>query len=176
MISYLFTIHFYTLGGKHAFDSAVVLSLFPHGSVAPLSPQENPCPDKGAPYNPQQVQGRIREILGKYSNGFWVSKLPQIYRELYKQELPTETIKDLETWTHICTVRTTSLRVSFHSCVAKYNLLAVWCTTMSHFCVPFTVFFNFFMLEQWNSIAHYTSSPEKKTIFKPQFVSYSELR
>uniref|UniRef100_A0A671UV61 Tudor domain containing 7 b n=1 Tax=Sparus aurata TaxID=8175 RepID=A0A671UV61_SPAAU len=59
------------------------------------------------PYNPQQVQGRIREILGKYSNGFWVSKLPQIYRELYKQDLPTEAIKDLETWTHICTVEKT---------------------------------------------------------------------
>lgn len=73
----------------------------------PLSLHENPCSDKGAPYNPQQVQGRIREVLGKYSNGFWVSKLPQIYRELYKQELPTETIKDLETWTHICTVEKT---------------------------------------------------------------------
>ncbi|XP_041840743.1 tudor domain-containing protein 7B isoform X2 [Melanotaenia boesemani] len=62
---------------------------------------------KGKPYNPQQVQGRIREILGKYSNGFWVSKLPQIYRDLYKQDLPTEAIKDLETWTHICTVEKT---------------------------------------------------------------------
>uniref|UniRef100_A0A8C4GFV4 Tudor domain-containing protein 7B n=1 Tax=Dicentrarchus labrax TaxID=13489 RepID=A0A8C4GFV4_DICLA len=67
-------------------------------------PTENPGSGKGKPYNPQQVQGRIREILGKYSNGFWVSKLPQIYRELYKQDLPTESIKDLETWTHICTV------------------------------------------------------------------------
>uniref|UniRef100_A0A8C2ZAT3 Tudor domain containing 7 b n=1 Tax=Cyclopterus lumpus TaxID=8103 RepID=A0A8C2ZAT3_CYCLU len=62
---------------------------------------------KGKPYNPLQVQGRIREILGKYSNGFWVSKLPQIYRELYKQDMPTEAIKDLETWTHICTVEKT---------------------------------------------------------------------
>uniref|UniRef100_A0A8C4GFM4 Tudor domain-containing protein 7B n=1 Tax=Dicentrarchus labrax TaxID=13489 RepID=A0A8C4GFM4_DICLA len=66
-----------------------------------------PGSGKGKPYNPQQVQGRIREILGKYSNGFWVSKLPQIYRELYKQDLPTESIKDLETWTHICTVEKT---------------------------------------------------------------------
>ncbi|XP_076026879.1 tudor domain-containing protein 7B [Genypterus blacodes] len=62
---------------------------------------------RGRPYSPQQVQGRIKEILGKYSNGFWVSKLPQIYRELYKQDLPTEAIKDLETWTHICTVEKT---------------------------------------------------------------------
>ncbi|XP_041820893.1 tudor domain-containing protein 7B [Chelmon rostratus] len=74
---------------------------------SPLNLNESPSSDKGKPYNPQQVQGRIREILGKYSNGFWVSKLPQIYRELYKQDLPTESIKDLETWTHICTVEKT---------------------------------------------------------------------
>uniref|UniRef100_A0A673CP66 Tudor domain-containing protein 7B-like n=1 Tax=Sphaeramia orbicularis TaxID=375764 RepID=A0A673CP66_9TELE len=70
-------------------------------------PPENLSPGKGKPYNPQQVQSRIKEVLGKYSNGFWVSKLPQIYRELYKQDLPTEAIKDLETWTHICTVEKT---------------------------------------------------------------------
>uniref|UniRef100_A0A4W6EFV9 Tudor domain containing 7 b n=1 Tax=Lates calcarifer TaxID=8187 RepID=A0A4W6EFV9_LATCA len=74
---------------------------------APLNLNESHGSGKGKPYNPQQVQGRIREILGKYSNGFWVSKLPQIYRELYKQDLPTEAIKDLETWTHICTVEKT---------------------------------------------------------------------
>ncbi|XP_038586418.1 tudor domain-containing protein 7B isoform X1 [Micropterus salmoides] len=73
----------------------------------PLNLNESLSPGKGKPYNPQQVQGRIREILGKYSNGFWVSKLPQIYRELYKQDLPTEAIKDLDTWTHICTVEKT---------------------------------------------------------------------
>ncbi|XP_071333971.1 tudor domain-containing protein 7B isoform X2 [Trachinotus anak] len=74
---------------------------------SPLNLNESLGSGKGKPYNPQQVQGRIREILGKYSNGFWVSKLPQIYRELYKQDLPTEAIKDLETWTHICTVEKT---------------------------------------------------------------------
>uniref|UniRef100_A0A671UZB0 Tudor domain containing 7 b n=1 Tax=Sparus aurata TaxID=8175 RepID=A0A671UZB0_SPAAU len=71
------------------------------------TPNRRGNPPSEKPYNPQQVQGRIREILGKYSNGFWVSKLPQIYRELYKQDLPTEAIKDLETWTHICTVEKT---------------------------------------------------------------------
>uniref|UniRef100_A0A4W6EI41 Tudor domain containing 7 b n=1 Tax=Lates calcarifer TaxID=8187 RepID=A0A4W6EI41_LATCA len=78
---------------------------------APLNLNESHGSGKGKPYNPQQVQGRIREILGKYSNGFWVSKLPQIYRELYKQDLPTEAIKDLETWTHICTVCTSYVTI-----------------------------------------------------------------
>uniref|UniRef100_A0A6Q2ZES8 Tudor domain-containing protein 7B n=1 Tax=Esox lucius TaxID=8010 RepID=A0A6Q2ZES8_ESOLU len=61
-------------------------------------------PSVGGNYNTQQVQGRLREVLNKYSNGFWVSKLPQLYRELYKQDLPSEALKDLENWTHICTV------------------------------------------------------------------------
>ncbi|XP_029944155.1 tudor domain-containing protein 7B isoform X2 [Salarias fasciatus] len=73
----------------------------------PLSPNESPGSGKGKPYNPQLVQDRIKAILGKYSNGFWVSKLPQIYKELYEQDLPTEAIKDLDTWTHICTVEKT---------------------------------------------------------------------
>uniref|UniRef100_A0AAQ4QJM8 Tudor domain-containing protein 7B n=1 Tax=Gasterosteus aculeatus aculeatus TaxID=481459 RepID=A0AAQ4QJM8_GASAC len=73
--------------------------------AAPLNPNESLNSGKEKPYNPQEVQRRISEILGKYSNGFWVSKLPQIYRELYKQDMPTEAFKDLETWIHICTVR-----------------------------------------------------------------------
>nr|XP_057923875.1 tudor domain-containing protein 7B isoform X2 [Doryrhamphus excisus] len=68
---------------------------------------ENSGSCKGKVYNPQEVQNCIKEILAKYSNGFWVSKLPQIYKELYKQDLPPEAIKDLETWTHICTVERT---------------------------------------------------------------------
>uniref|UniRef100_A0A7N8X5H8 Tudor domain containing 7 b n=1 Tax=Mastacembelus armatus TaxID=205130 RepID=A0A7N8X5H8_9TELE len=83
------------------------LSRNPQQSGSPGNLNESHGPGKGRPYNPQQVQGRIRDILGKYSNGFWVSKLPQIYRELYRQELPTEAIKDLELWTHICTVEKT---------------------------------------------------------------------
>lgn len=98
--------------GSNSHLIVTVLVVFFHCIVVPVNLHENPCSDKGLPYNPQQVQGRIKEILGKYSNGFWVSKLPQIYRELYKQELPSETIKDLETWTHICTVRTRRVLLS----------------------------------------------------------------
>lgn len=95
---------------------------FSSNHPAPLNLNESSGSDKGRPYNPQQVQGRIREILGKYSNGFWVSKLPQIYRELYKQDLPTEAIKDLETWTHICTVCTVCLFLQ------SLNIFQLWGT------------------------------------------------
>ncbi|XP_015200610.2 tudor domain-containing protein 7B [Lepisosteus oculatus] len=55
-------------------------------------------------YNEQVVQAHLKEILSKYSNGFWVSKLPQLYRELYHQELPNDALKELEFWTHVCIV------------------------------------------------------------------------
>ncbi|KAL7875921.1 hypothetical protein AOLI_G00108840 [Acnodon oligacanthus] len=78
-------------------------------SNAPTSLNENVPPPKPrtphpSPYSPKLVQSRLREVLSKHSNGFWVSKLPQLYRELYKQDLPSEALKDLEQWTHICTV------------------------------------------------------------------------
>ncbi|XP_041926622.1 tudor domain-containing protein 7B isoform X1 [Alosa sapidissima] len=85
------------------------LSRNPQQSNAPAnlnesSPQAKPKTGLSGSYNPQQVQGRLKEILNKYSNGLWVSKLPQLYRELYKQELPGEALKDLEQWTHVCTL------------------------------------------------------------------------
>uniref|UniRef100_A0A8C2IVM3 Tudor domain-containing protein 7B n=1 Tax=Cyprinus carpio TaxID=7962 RepID=A0A8C2IVM3_CYPCA len=78
-------------------------------SNAPSNLNENTTPAKpklphSAPYSPKLVQSRIKEVLNKHSNGLWVSKLPPLYREHYKQDLPNEALKDLEHWTHICSV------------------------------------------------------------------------
>ncbi|XP_016307264.1 tudor domain-containing protein 7B [Sinocyclocheilus anshuiensis] len=78
-------------------------------SNAPSNLNENTTPAKpklphSAPYSPKLVQSRLKEVLNKHSNGLWVSKLPQLYREHYKQDLPNEALKDLEHWPHICTV------------------------------------------------------------------------
>ncbi|XP_030325907.1 tudor domain-containing protein 7-like isoform X2 [Strigops habroptila] len=51
-----------------------------------------------------EVQGRIKEILSKCSSGVWVSKMPQIYREMYWEELSTAVLRQLENWPHVCTV------------------------------------------------------------------------
>ncbi|XP_051566560.1 tudor domain-containing protein 7B [Myxocyprinus asiaticus] len=85
------------------------LSRNPQHSNAPYNLNENTTPAKprllhSAPYSPKLVQSRLKDILNKHSNGLWVSKLPQLYREHYKQELDSEALKDLEHWTHICTV------------------------------------------------------------------------
>uniref|UniRef100_A0A7M4F396 Tudor domain-containing protein 7 n=1 Tax=Crocodylus porosus TaxID=8502 RepID=A0A7M4F396_CROPO len=56
--------------------------------------------------NVNEVQNRIRGILTKYSNGIWLSKIPQFYKEMYEEELNTDVLKQLEHWPHICMVET----------------------------------------------------------------------
>ncbi|NXL65881.1 TDRD7 protein, partial [Chordeiles acutipennis] len=51
-----------------------------------------------------EVQSRIKEILSKYSSGVWVSKMPQIYQEMYWEELSRAVLSQLENWPHVCTV------------------------------------------------------------------------
>uniref|UniRef100_A0A8C8RFV6 Tudor domain-containing protein 7 n=1 Tax=Pelusios castaneus TaxID=367368 RepID=A0A8C8RFV6_9SAUR len=54
--------------------------------------------------NINEVQNRIKEILNKYSNGIWLSKMPQFYREIYEEELNTALLQQLEYWPHVCMV------------------------------------------------------------------------
>ncbi|NWR76839.1 TDRD7 protein, partial [Centropus unirufus] len=51
-----------------------------------------------------EVQSRIKEILIKCSSGVWMSKMPQIYRETYWEDLSTAVLHQLESWPHVCTV------------------------------------------------------------------------
>ncbi|XP_026122596.1 tudor domain-containing protein 7A-like [Carassius auratus] len=48
------------------------------------------------------VQGRIKQLLQKYCSGVWLSKIPQLYRNMFQEELHMH--KEVEKWTHICTV------------------------------------------------------------------------
>ncbi|XP_035385922.1 tudor domain-containing protein 7A [Electrophorus electricus] len=50
------------------------------------------------------VQGRLVQLLRAHSSGVWLSKVPQLYRDTFHQELPANTLSQLETWTHVCTV------------------------------------------------------------------------
>ncbi|TRY96523.1 hypothetical protein DNTS_014706 [Danionella cerebrum] len=79
-----------------------------HNNAPPNRNESTPPPKPrlphSAPYSPKLVQSHLQEVLNKHSNGLWVSKLPQLYQEHYKQDLPSEALKDLENWTHICTI------------------------------------------------------------------------
>uniref|UniRef100_A0A8C9TJ78 Tudor domain containing 7 a n=1 Tax=Scleropages formosus TaxID=113540 RepID=A0A8C9TJ78_SCLFO len=89
-------------------DKKVTLpSRFQKEVQAHLSRNPQQIGGNSSSYNQQLVQNRLQEILSKYTNGFWVSKLPHMYRELYKQDFPTEALRDLELWSHICIVEKT---------------------------------------------------------------------
>uniref|UniRef100_A0A673GZV6 Tudor domain-containing protein 7A-like n=1 Tax=Sinocyclocheilus rhinocerous TaxID=307959 RepID=A0A673GZV6_9TELE len=53
------------------------------------------------------VQGRIKQLLQKYCSGVWLSKIPQLYRDMFQEELHMH--KEVETWTHVCTKSLTPL-------------------------------------------------------------------
>ncbi|XP_062865139.1 tudor domain-containing protein 7A isoform X2 [Trichomycterus rosablanca] len=52
----------------------------------------------------QLIQSRMKQLLEKYNSGVWLSKLPELYKTMFNQELPSPTLQLLETWTHVCTV------------------------------------------------------------------------
>ncbi|OXB81751.1 UNVERIFIED_CONTAM: hypothetical protein H355_010312 [Colinus virginianus] len=55
-----------------------------------------------------EIQNRVKEILSKYKNGVWMSKIAQIYEETYQEELSTTVLRQLEHWPHVCTALQTS--------------------------------------------------------------------
>ncbi|OPJ67421.1 tudor domain-containing protein 7 isoform A [Patagioenas fasciata monilis] len=70
-----------------------------------ISAAETRTVASGPPPTPvHEVQSRIKEILSKCSSGVWVSKIPQIYREMYWEDLSTTVLRELENWPHVCTV------------------------------------------------------------------------
>ncbi|XP_071437653.1 tudor domain-containing protein 7 [Pithys albifrons albifrons] len=50
------------------------------------------------------LQSRIKQLLSKYSSGVRMSKMPQVYQEMYWEDLSTEVLHQLENWPHVCTV------------------------------------------------------------------------
>uniref|UniRef100_A0A3B4EAP8 Uncharacterized protein n=1 Tax=Pygocentrus nattereri TaxID=42514 RepID=A0A3B4EAP8_PYGNA len=50
------------------------------------------------------IQSRVKQLLQKHCSGVWLSKLPQLYKDMFHQELPSYVPSQLESWTHICTV------------------------------------------------------------------------
>ncbi|XP_062372752.1 tudor domain-containing protein 7B-like [Sardina pilchardus] len=50
------------------------------------------------------LQGQLKQLLTKYSSGVWLSKIPQLFCDFFKQDLHPSALKDMENWTHICSV------------------------------------------------------------------------
>ncbi|XP_066112792.1 tudor domain-containing protein 7 [Saccopteryx bilineata] len=64
----------------------------------------NVTPPASYTYKMDEVQNRIKEMLNKYNNGIWMSKIPHFYKELYKEELNQGILQQFEHWPHVCTV------------------------------------------------------------------------
>ncbi|NWV70505.1 TDRD7 protein, partial [Malurus elegans] len=54
--------------------------------------------------NVSELQNHIKELLNKYSSGVRLSKMPQVYREMFWEDLNPEVLCQLEHWPHVCTV------------------------------------------------------------------------
>lgn len=72
--------------------------------------------------NVNELQSRIKELLSKYSSGVRLSKMPQIYQEMYCEDLSTEVLYQLENWPHVCTV---SIEPFFWKMSVPYRFLSV---------------------------------------------------
>uniref|UniRef100_A0A8C4E073 Tudor domain containing 7 a n=1 Tax=Dicentrarchus labrax TaxID=13489 RepID=A0A8C4E073_DICLA len=55
-------------------------------------------------YDVELVQSRLIQLMEKYYSGLWMSKLSQVYSEMFNQKLHPQALVDLEKWTHICMV------------------------------------------------------------------------
>uniref|UniRef100_A0A3Q2ZNC6 Tudor domain containing 7 a n=1 Tax=Hippocampus comes TaxID=109280 RepID=A0A3Q2ZNC6_HIPCM len=55
-------------------------------------------------YDKTVVQRRLIQLLKKYCSGLWISKLPTVFSEMFKQQLPPQALNDLEKWTDVCMV------------------------------------------------------------------------
>ncbi|XP_051993911.1 tudor domain-containing protein 7A-like [Xyrauchen texanus] len=92
------------LSRKSAGSESSVPSRF-HTDIKPQPVKNNQTPAQNKPVNHAKVelvQSRIKQLLQKYCSGVWLSKIPQLYREMFKEELHMH--KEVETWTHICNV------------------------------------------------------------------------
>ncbi|XP_076585153.1 tudor domain-containing protein 7A [Chaetodon auriga] len=55
-------------------------------------------------YSVELEQNRLSQLLGKYCSGLWMSKLSEVYSDMFKQPLHPQVLIDLEKWSHICMV------------------------------------------------------------------------
>ncbi|XP_048359917.1 tudor domain-containing protein 7 isoform X2 [Sphaerodactylus townsendi] len=49
-----------------------------------------------------EIQRRTQEILNRFSSGIWLSKMPHLYKEIYKEDFNPALLPYFEYWPHIC--------------------------------------------------------------------------
>uniref|UniRef100_A0A3P8W449 Tudor domain containing 7 a n=1 Tax=Cynoglossus semilaevis TaxID=244447 RepID=A0A3P8W449_CYNSE len=75
-------------------------------SVRPRSSLRQPsATQQSEPYDEEQVQSRMIQLLSRFCSGVWMSKIPELYSTTFNQKLNPQVLKDLEKWMHVCVVR-----------------------------------------------------------------------
>ncbi|XP_072239886.1 tudor domain-containing protein 7A [Leuresthes tenuis] len=69
-----------------------------------LQPASRPSESQTGLYDVALVQSRITQLLAKYSNGLWMSKLSEVYSQMFSQKLHPQALMDLEKWPNVCMV------------------------------------------------------------------------
>ncbi|KAM9363643.1 tudor domain-containing protein 7A [Symphorus nematophorus] len=73
-------------------------------SITPVERRQPANQPASCPYSVVPVQRRLTQLLEKYCSGLWMSKLSQVYSEMFSEQLHPQALADLEEWTHICMV------------------------------------------------------------------------
>ncbi|XP_055086802.1 tudor domain-containing protein 7A isoform X1 [Periophthalmus magnuspinnatus] len=60
-------------------------------------------------FNLELEQSRLSQVLNKYKNGLWMSKLPAVYNNIFNRPPHPRTLLELEKWTHICSLEKPSI-------------------------------------------------------------------
>ncbi|XP_075681747.1 tudor domain-containing protein 7 [Rhinoderma darwinii] len=68
-----------------------------HSGKAPLLGSFHP--------NLSLIQSNLRDLFSKYSNGIFLSTLPNVYKETFHHDLGDEVLRQVVNWSHICTVQ-----------------------------------------------------------------------
>ncbi|XP_063150883.1 tudor domain-containing protein 7 [Candoia aspera] len=61
-----------------------------------------PVPPRNSNTDINEIQKRIKDIINQFSNGIWLSKIPQLYREAYDEDFNTALLAQFEYWPHVC--------------------------------------------------------------------------
>ncbi|KAM8842026.1 tudor domain-containing protein 7A [Synchiropus picturatus] len=71
---------------------------------APLPSSKQPQTDL---YDVKLMKQRISSILKRYCCGLWLSKLPDVYKQMFQETLHPQVLIDLKKWTDVCMVERT---------------------------------------------------------------------
>ncbi|XP_063081073.1 tudor domain-containing protein 7 [Cavia porcellus] len=74
-------------------------------SLLPVSKQVPPSKGSSASVpGEREIKEKVAQLLMKYSSGLWASALPKAFEEMYKVKFPEDALKNLASFSDVCTI------------------------------------------------------------------------